>query len=87
LRQAAKSRENGDEILRVKGWNATRAWPEEMKQCMGSPCSKKLHETGELTLNSRKKAGWLRKLPTPVLSGSGSRVYLSPTPWSTPVSI
>jgi hypothetical protein len=30
---------------------------------------------------------WLRKLPTPVLSGSGSRVFLSPTSWSTPVSI
>ena len=41
---------------------------------------------------SRRKAAWnqaarLRKLPTPVLSGSGSRVFLSPTSWSTPVSM
>jgi hypothetical protein len=36
---------------------------------------------------SRKKAARIGKLPTPVLSGSGSRVSLSPTSWSTPVSI
>ncbi len=34
----------------------------------------------------RKRATRTGKLPTPVLSGSGSRVYLSPTSWSTPVS-
>jgi hypothetical protein len=36
-------------------------------------------ETGELMNDRGRKAGRLRKLPTPVLSGSGSRVFLSPT--------
>jgi hypothetical protein len=30
-------------------------------------------------MESKRKAKQLRKLPTPVLSGSGSRVFLSPT--------
>jgi len=37
---------------------------------------------------ARKTAAQLRKLPTPVLSGSGSRVISQPhNTWSTPVSI
>jgi hypothetical protein len=54
---------------------------------MESPCQQLL-ETKELTLGIEEEGPQgPRKLPTPVLSGSGSRVFLSPTSWSTPVSI
>jgi hypothetical protein len=48
-----------------------------------------LHETKEHELRWKEELLLgSRKLPTPVLSGSGSRVFLSPAmPRSTPVSI
>ena len=53
-----------------------------------APLVSELHETRELTLRFEEEGPQgPGKLPTPVLSGSGSRVFLSPTSWSTPVSI
>ena len=53
---------------------------------MRSPCFQPKKQE-RVRHDSKRKATSLPKLPTPVLSGSGSRVFLSPTPWSTPVSI
>jgi hypothetical protein len=44
---------------------------------MVSPCFQ-LNETRELTLRIEEEGRWLRKLPTPALSGSGSRVSSQP---------
>jgi hypothetical protein len=63
-----------------------RSGPPAAKLDIDSSCFQ-ITETGELTLEFEEGAVRLRKLPTPVLSGSGSRVFLSPTSWSTPVSI
>jgi hypothetical protein len=53
-----------------------------------APLVSELNETRELTLRFEEEGPQgPGKLPTPVLSGSGSRVFLSPTLWSTPVSI